>query len=110
MNPNVTVVKHSQPLTSENAMEIIPQYDIVVNGADNFATRYLVNDACFLSGTKLVDGSIFLFEGQVTTFIPGRGCYRCLYPSPPPPGMVPSCAEAGVLGVPAGHRRRDSGH
>ena len=99
MNPNVTVVKHSEPLTSENAMEIILQYDIVVNGADNFATRYLVNDAAFLSDTVLVDGSIFLFEGQVTTFFPGEGCYRCLYPTPPPPGMVPSCAEAGVLGV-----------
>ena len=99
MNPNVTVVKHPHPLTSENALEIIPRYDVVVNGADNFATRYLVNDAAFLSGTKLVDGSIFLFEGQVTTFIPGEGCYRCLYPSPPPPGLVPSCAEAGVLGA-----------
>ena len=71
----------------------------VVNGADNFATRYLVNDAAYMAGVKLVDGSIFLFEGQVTTFIPGQGCYRCLYPSPPPPGMVPSCAEAGVLGA-----------
>ena len=99
MNPNVTVVKHTEPITSENAMAIIPNYDIVVNGADNFATRYLVNDACFLSGTTLVDGSIFLFEGQVTTFVPNEGCYRCLYPSPPPPGMVPSCAEAGVLGA-----------
>ena len=99
MNPNVVVVKHAEPLTSENAMEIIPEYDIVVNGADNFATRYLVNDAAFLAGVKLVDGSIFLFEGQVTTFLPGEGCYRCLYPSPPPPGMVPSCAEAGVLGA-----------
>ena len=99
MNPNVVVVKHAEPLTSENAMQIIPQYDIVVNGADNFATRYLVNDAAFLAGVKLVDGSIFLFEGQVTTFLPGEGCYRCLYPSPPPPGMVPSCAEAGVLGA-----------
>ncbi len=99
INPHVTVVKHKDPITSENAMDIIPQYDIVVNGADNFATRYLVNDASYMSGVKLVDGSIFLFEGQVTTFVPGRGCYRCLYPSPPPPGMVPSCAEAGVLGV-----------
>jgi molybdopterin/thiamine biosynthesis adenylyltransferase/molybdopterin converting factor small subunit len=99
INPNVTVVKHNEPLTSENAMEVIGQYDIVVNGADNFATRYLVNDACYLLSKHLVDGSIFLFEGQVTTFFPGEGCYRCLYPSPPPPGMVPSCAEAGVLGV-----------
>ncbi len=99
LNPNVRVVKHTVPLTSENALAIIPGYDIIVNGADNFATRYLVNDACFLAGKPLVDGSIFLFEGQVTVFLPGQGCYRCLYPSPPPPGMVPSCAEAGVLGV-----------
>jgi adenylyltransferase/sulfurtransferase len=99
INPHVTVVKHNEPITSENAMDIIPQYDIVVNGADNFATRYLVNDAAYMSDVKLVDGSIFLFEGQVTTYIPGKGCYRCLYPSPPPPGMVPSCAEAGVLGA-----------
>ncbi len=98
-NPNVTVVKHAEPLTSENAMDIIPQYDLVVNGADNFATRYLVNDACYFANVPLVDGSIFLFEGQITTFLPGQGCYRCLYPSPPPPGMVPSCAEAGVLGA-----------
>ncbi len=99
VNPNVTVVKHEEPLTSENAFAIISQYDIVVNGADNFATRYLVNDACYLLEKPLVDGSIFLFEGQITTFLPGQGCYRCLYPSPPPPGMVPSCAEAGVLGA-----------
>ena len=99
MNPNVTVVKHNEPLTSENAMGVMGQYDVIVNGADNFATRYLVNDASFLLDKHLVDGSIFLFEGQVTTFFPGEGCYRCLYPSPPPPGMVPSCAEAGVLGV-----------
>ncbi len=99
MNPNVVVVKHQVPITSENAFEIIEQYDIVVNGADNFATRYLVNDASFMLRKPLVDGSIFLFEGQITTFMPGEGCYRCLYPSPPPPGMVPSCAEAGVLGA-----------
>lgn len=99
MNPNINVITHTSPLTSDNAMEIIPEYDVIVNGADNFATRYLVNDAAFLSEKILVDGSIFLFEGQVTTFFPGEGCYRCLYPSPPPPGMVPSCSEAGVLGV-----------
>ncbi len=99
LNPNVTVIKHQAPLTSENAMAVIPNYDIIINGADNFATRYLVNDAAYFARKPLVDGSIFLFEGQVTTFIPGEGCYRCLYPSPPPPGMVPSCAEAGVLGV-----------
>jgi adenylyltransferase/sulfurtransferase len=98
-NPNVEVVTHEEPITSENAFEIIDQYDIVVNGADNFATRYLVNDACYLRGKALVDGSILMFDGQATTYLPGKGCYRCLYPVPPPPGMVPSCAEAGVLGA-----------
>ena len=98
-NPNVDVVLHEAPLTSDNAFEIIGGYDIVVNGADNFATRYLVNDACYLLGKKLVDGSILMFDGQATTYLPGQGCYRCLYPAPPPPGMVPSCAEAGVLGA-----------
>lgn len=98
-NPEVNVVTHEVPLTSENALEIIPQYDIIVNGADNFATRYLVNDASYLAGKPLVDGSILLFDGQATTFMPGQGCYRCLFPEPPPPGLVPSCAEAGVLGA-----------
>ena len=97
-NPDVNVVLHETWLNSENAMEIISQYDLVVNGADNFATRYLVNDACYLLGKPLVDGSILTFDGQTTVFIPGEGCYRCLFPSPPPPGMVPNCAEAGVLG------------
>jgi len=98
-NPDVKVVPYREPLTSANAIEIISQYDIVVNGADNFATRYLVNDACYLAGKPLVDGAIFLFEGQAMVFIPGQGCYRCLFPAPPPPGLVPSCAEAGVLGM-----------
>ena len=98
-NSDVKVVGHEAPLTSENAMEIISQYDIVVNGADNFAARYLVNDAAYLSGKPLVDGSILLFDGQASVFIPGSGCYRCLFPTPPPPGAVPSCAEAGVLGA-----------
>ena len=98
-NPDINVVIHDGPLTSENAMEIIPQYDIVVNGADNFTTRYLVNDACYFAGKPLVDGSILLFDGQATVFIPGKGCYRCLFPAPPPPGLVPSCADAGVLGA-----------
>ncbi|MGD9895025.1 MAG: molybdopterin-synthase adenylyltransferase MoeB [Dehalococcoidia bacterium] len=98
-NPDVNVVVHEAPLTSDNAMEIISQYDIIVNGADNFATRYLVNDASYLAGKTLVDGSILLFDGQATVFEPGKGCYRCLFPEPPPPGMVPSCAEAGVLGA-----------
>ena len=98
-NPDVNVVLHETPITSDNALEIIPQYDIVVNGADNFTTRYLVNDATYMSGKTLVDGSILLFDGQATVFVPGQGCYRCLFPAPPPPGMVPSCAEAGVLGA-----------
>ncbi len=98
-NPDVNVVIHETPITSDNAMEIIPQYDIVVNGADNFTTRYLVNDAAYFAGKTLVDGSILLFDGQATVFVPGQGCYRCLFPAPPPPGLVPSCAEAGVLGA-----------
>ena len=97
-NPDTNVVIHEYPLTSQNALEVIPKYDMVINGADNFAARYLVNDACFLSGKPLVDGSILIFDGQASVFIPGKGCYRCLFPSPPPPGEVPSCAEAGVLG------------
>ena len=98
-NSGVQVVGHEAPLTSENAMEIISQYDIVVNGADNFPARYLVNDASYLAGKPLVDGSILLFDGQASVFVPGNGCYRCLFPTPPPPGAVPSCAEAGVLGA-----------
>src|SRR3990172_7917411 len=99
INPDVRVVPHQTVLTSENAMGIIQNYDIVVNGCDNFPTRYLVNDVCVFLGKPLVDGSIFVFEGQATVFLPGKGCYRCLYPMPPPPGMVPRCQEAGVLGV-----------
>jgi adenylyltransferase/sulfurtransferase len=98
-NPDVEVVTHEEPQTSENAMEIISQYDYIINGADNFAARYLVNDASYFLKKPLIDGSILLFDGQVTVYLPGQGCYRCLYPSPPPPGMVPSCAEAGVLGA-----------
>ena len=98
-NKDVKVVAHEAPLTSENAMEIISQYDVVINGADNFPARYLVNDASYLAGKPLVDGSILLFDGQASVFMPGTGCYRCLFPSPPPPGAVPSCAEAGVLGA-----------
>ena len=98
-NPDVNVVLHEVRLESDNAMDIISQYDLVINGADNFATRYLVNDACYLLNKPLVDGSILIFDGQATVFIPGEGCYRCLFPSPPPPGMVPNCAEAGVLGA-----------
>lgn len=98
-NPHVDVRTHGSPLTSDNAMDVIADYDIVVNGADNFATRYLVNDACYLLDKILVDGSILLFDGQATVYRRGHGCYRCLYPEPPPPGLVPSCAEAGVLGA-----------
>ncbi len=98
-NPDVEVVTHEAPITSDNAMEIIGRYDYVINGADNFAARYLVNDTCHFLQKPLIDGSILLFDGQVTVYLPGQGCYRCLYPSPPPPGMVPSCAEAGVLGA-----------
>jgi adenylyltransferase/sulfurtransferase len=98
-NPDVKVITHEEPLHSENALGIISQYDIIVNGADNFAARYLANDACVFLKKPLVDGSILMFDGQATVYLPGRGCYRCLYPTPPPPGMVPSCAEAGVLGA-----------
>lgn len=99
INPDVNVIQHRIQLTSENALEVLEPYDIIVDGSDNFPTRYLVNDACVMLGKPCVHGSIFLFEGQAATFVPGKGCYRCLYPTPPPPGMVPSCAEAGVLGV-----------
>ncbi len=98
-NPDVSVIAHDAPLTSENAFDIIGGYDIVVNGADNFPSRYLVNDACYLLKKPLVDGCILMFDAQATVFMPGQGCYRCLYPSPPPPGLVPSCAQAGVLGA-----------
>ena len=101
INPGVEVVLHEIRLTSENALEIIRQYDIIVDGTDNFPTRYLTNDACVLLRKANVYGSIFRFEGQASVFAPHLGgpCYRCLYPEPPPPGMVPSCAEGGVLGV-----------
>ncbi len=98
-NPDVEVVTHEVPITSDNSMGIIAQYDYIINGADNFAARYLVNDTCHFLKKPLIDGSILLFDGQVTVYLPDQGCYRCLYPSPPPPGMVPSCAEAGVLGA-----------
>ncbi len=101
INPEVEVVIHETMLTSENALDIIESYDIVVDGTDNFPTRYLTNDACVLLKKPNVYGSIFRFEGQASVFAPELGgpCYRCLYPEPPPPGMVPSCAEGGVLGV-----------
>jgi adenylyltransferase/sulfurtransferase len=99
VNPDVRVLGFNTPISSENALDMIGQFDIVVNGSDNFPTRYLVNDACYFLRRPLVDGGIFRFEGQATVYMPGKGCYRCLYPAPPPPGAVPSCAEAGVLGV-----------
>ena len=100
INPFVTLDRHETALTSENALEIIKDYDLVVDGTDNFPTRYLVNDACVLLNKPNVYGSIFRFEGQATVFaVEGGPCYRCLYPEPPPPGLVPSCAEGGVLGI-----------
>lgn len=100
LNPDVEVVPYQTTLTSDNVMEIIEDYDLVVNGCDNFPTRYLLNDACVFADKTIVDGAVFIFEGQATVFKPHVGpCYRCLYPEPPPPGMVPSCQEAGVLGV-----------
>jgi len=101
LNPNVQVDLHKTRITSDNALDLIRPYDIVVDGTDNFPTRYLTNDACVLLKKPNVYGSIFRFEGQASVFAPNLGgpCYRCLYPEPPPPGMVPSCAEGGVLGV-----------
>jgi adenylyltransferase/sulfurtransferase len=100
INPNVTVIRHEVALTSENALGIVGGYDIVADGTDNFPTRYLVNDVCVLLKKPNAYGSIFRFEGQATVFAYEDGpCYRCLYPEPPPPGLVPSCAEGGVLGI-----------
>ena len=100
INPEIRLDRFETALTSENALDILRDYDIVVDGTDNFPTRYLVNDACVLLGKPNVYGSIFRFEGQASIFgAPGGPCYRCLYPEPPPPGLVPSCAEGGVLGV-----------
>src|SRR6516162_6391841 len=100
LNPDVKITTYETKLTSENALDLFKDYDVIVDGTDNFPTRYLVNDACLLLGKPNVYGSIFRFEGQVTVFgMPDGPCYRCLYPEPPPPGLVPSCAEGGVLGV-----------
>ena len=100
VNPNVSIETYETRLTSANALEIMREYDVIVDGTDNFPTRYLTNDACVLLGKPNVYGSIFRFEGQASVFATGEGpCYRCLYPEPPPPGLVPSCAEGGVLGV-----------
>jgi len=101
LNPDVKVDEHRVRLTRDNAMELFSQYDVIVDGSDNFGTRYLVNDACVILQKPNVHGSIFRFDGQATTFVPGGGrpCYRCLFPEPPPPELAPSCQEAGVLGV-----------
>ena len=100
LNPLVNVIVHTERLDSDNAMQVFEPYDLIVDGTDNFATRYLVNDACVLLGKPYVWGSIYRFDGQASVFWADHGpCYRCLYPEPPPPGMVPSCAEGGVLGV-----------
>lgn len=103
LNPEIEVVAHSMRLSAANARELIAGYDVVVDGSDNLATRYLLSDACVLTGKPLSHGGILRFEGQAITLVPGRGpCYRCLFPEPPPPGAVPSCQEAGVLGPTAG--------
>ncbi len=100
MNPHIELTPHPVLLDSSNALEIFKDYDVIVDGTDNFPTRYLVNDACVLLGKPNVYGSIFRFEGQVSVFWGAKGpCYRCLFAEPPPPGLVPSCAEGGVLGV-----------
>jgi len=100
LNPGVNVIKHNTMLTSDNALEIFKDYDVIADGTDNFQTRYLVNDACVLLDKPNAYGSIFRFEGQASVFATKEGpCYRCLYPEPPPPGLVPSCAEGGVLGI-----------
>jgi molybdopterin/thiamine biosynthesis adenylyltransferase/rhodanese-related sulfurtransferase len=100
LNPDVTVIPHATRLTKENAFDLLGPYDIILDGTDNFASRYLINDACVLLGKPNIHGSIFRFEGQATTFLAGQGpCYRCLFPSPPPPELAPNCAEAGVLGL-----------
>ncbi|HEX5191029.1 MAG TPA: molybdopterin-synthase adenylyltransferase MoeB, partial [Streptosporangiaceae bacterium] len=100
INPYVDVIVHEEALSNDNVMQIFSGYDLIVDGTDNFATRYMVNDACVLLGKPYVWGSIYRFDGQASVFWAEYGpCYRCLYPEPPPPGMVPSCAEGGVLGV-----------
>ena len=100
LNPDLKVNRYEYPINSSNALDIFAEYDVIVDGTDNFPTRYLVNDACVLLGKPNVYGSIFRFDGQASVFFPPHGpCYRCLYPEPPPPGLVPSCAEGGVLGI-----------
>ncbi|MBI3659857.1 molybdopterin-synthase adenylyltransferase MoeB [Candidatus Acetothermia bacterium] len=102
LNPEVKLIAHSEKLSSANALEILKNYDLIVDGSDNFPTRYLVNDACVILKKPNVFGSVLRFEGHVTVFAPGGPCYRCLFPAPPTPGTVPTCAEAGVLGTVTG--------
>lgn len=99
VNPGIQVMPHAVRLNGQNALELVSGYDMVVDGSDNFPTKYLVNDACVLSGKPNVQAGILHFLGRVTVFLPGKGCYRCLYPTPPPAGLVPTCDEVGVLGV-----------
>jgi len=100
LNPDVKVIQHQERLTSANALRIFDPYDVIVDGSDNFPTKYLTNDACVLLGKALVLGAVFRFDGQVSVFVPHEGpCYRCIFPQPPPPGSVPSCQEAGVFGA-----------
>ena len=106
INPDVTVITHEERLTAENAMDLIPAYDLVADGSDNFETRFLINDACYLARTTLVSAAILRFDGQLSTFKAyegeGHPCYRCIFREPPPPGLIPSCAEGGILGAVAG--------
>ncbi|KAF0111321.1 MAG: molybdopterin biosynthesis protein, partial [Rhodospirillaceae bacterium] len=102
LNPDVRVETHAVRLGPDNAIDLIGRYDVVADGSDNFPTRFLVNDACFFAGKPLVSAAILRFDGQLATFRRGGPCYRCLFPAPPPPGQIPSCAEAGVLGAVAG--------
>jgi adenylyltransferase/sulfurtransferase len=97
LNPDIEVIAHQVTLGRDNATQLFEQYDLIIDGTDNFQTRYLANDAAYLLGKPLVHGSIFRFEGQISDFVPAQGCYRCLYPEPPPPGLVPACRQAGVL-------------
>tara|TARA_B100000700_G_scaffold184125_3_gene203078 strand:+ start:1589 stop:2416 length:828 start_codon:yes stop_codon:yes gene_type:complete len=98
-NSDLKIETYEYALSSDNALKVFKDYDVIINGADNFPARYLANDAAYFSKKPLVDGSILLFEGQLSTYLPNQGCYRCLFPNPPKPGEVPTCAEAGVLGM-----------
>jgi molybdopterin/thiamine biosynthesis adenylyltransferase len=104
LNPEITIRTHQENVAADNVMRVLADYDLVLDGSDNFTTRFLINDACYFAKKTLISGSIFRFEGQLTTIKPHEGypCYRCLYPAPPPAGLVPNCQEAGVLGVLAG--------